>query len=226
MLAALRDGTREQHVDLERRLDLPGRVRTRADLRAVLAAMLASWAPLERELAAADWSGLRLDARLGAATGLLRADLASLTPAGQPDPIGQPGPIGGPALPGDAGVGRAAPGSAGDAGAGAEAAEPVRFGSLARAVGGRYVLLGSALGGSVIAPAVERRLGLAEGEATRFFRRAGLVPGRDWREFRLALANRDWSPGELREATDAARETFTFVGRAAAPVLAGHRPGR
>ncbi|MFG3298846.1 biliverdin-producing heme oxygenase [Micromonospora chersina] len=192
MLAALRTGTRDHHLALERDLDLPGRIRTRADLAAVLSALLAAWAPLERDLAAADWSGLRLDPRLGAATGLLRADLAALD---------------------------AAP----PAGAGREDGG-VRFHAPARAVGGRYVLLGSALGGSVIAPVVERRLGLAEGEATGFFRRSGRAPGRDWRDFRVALTARDWSPAELAEAAEAARATFTFVGRTAAPLLGtGHR---
>ncbi|MGY0003793.1 hypothetical protein, partial [Micromonospora sp. I033] len=144
MLAALRAGTHEQHAALERDLDLPAGIRTRADLAAVLAALLAAWAPLERDLAAADWSGLGLDPRLGAAADLLHADLAALGAA-------PTAAAGGP----DAGV---------------------RFDAPARAVGGRYVLLGSALGGSVIAPVVERRLGLAEGEATAFFRRGGRAP--------------------------------------------------
>ncbi|MFG3602245.1 biliverdin-producing heme oxygenase [Micromonospora chersina] len=187
MLAALRTGTRDHHLALERDLDLPGRIRTRTDLAAVLSALLAAWAPLERDLAAADWSGLRLDPRLGAATSLLRADLAALD---------------------------AAP----PAGAGWEDGG-VRFGTPARAVGGRYVLLGSALGGSVIAPVVERRLDLGEGEATGFFRRSGRAPGRDWRDFRVALTARDWSQAELAEAAEAARATFTFVGRSAAPLL-------
>ncbi|MEU4369233.1 biliverdin-producing heme oxygenase [Micromonospora chersina] len=187
MLAALRAGTRDHHLALERDLGLPGRIRTRADLAAVLSALLGAWEPLERDLGAADWSGLRLDSRLGAATGLLRADLAAL---GVAPPAGDGREDGG-----------------------------VRFDTPAAAVGGRYVLLGSALGGSVIAPVVERRLGLAEGEATGFFRRSGGAPGRDWRDFRVALTGRDWSPAELAEAAEAARATFTFVGRTAAPIL-------
>ena len=191
MLAALRTGTREHHLALERELDLPGRIRSRADLSAVLSAMLASWQPLERRLAAVDWAGLRLDPRLGEATELLRADLAAL--AGHPAVGGdEPGNVPG-------------------------------FDSVARAVGGRYVLLCSALGGRVIAPAVERRLDLPEGAATRFFRRSGRSPGRDWRDFRLAVAAREWSPEELDQAAAAARDTFAFVGRAAAPILAGPR---
>ncbi|WP_431935412.1 biliverdin-producing heme oxygenase [Micromonospora sp. RP3T] len=182
MLAALRDGTGDHHAAVERRLGLPDRIRSRGDLAAALVGLLAAWSPLERDLAAADWSGLPLDPRLGGATALLRADLATLGVA--PD--------------------RPVAGSSG-----------LRFDTLARAVGGRYVLLGSALGGSVIAPEVERRLGLAEGEATRFFRRSGGSPGRDWRDFRRALAGREWSVAERHDAVEAARRTFDVVGDAA-----------
>jgi heme oxygenase len=192
MLAALRAGTRDHHLVLERGLDLPGRIRTRADLSSVLAALLVAWAPLERRLAAADWSGLRLDPRLGDAAELLHADLATL---------------GGTV----AGV---------SSGNRIDAASRVGFDTLPRAVGGRNVLLGSALGGGVIAPVVERRLGLSPGEGTAFFRRSGRAPGRDWRDFRLALTAHDWSPAELAEAAQAARDTFSFVGRSATPLLA------
>ncbi|WP_446216354.1 biliverdin-producing heme oxygenase [Micromonospora sp. IBHARD004] len=193
MLDALRAGTREHHLALERDLDLPGRIRSRTDLSSVLSAMLAGWRPLERRLAAVDWAGLRLDPRLGEATDLLRADLRALT--GEPY----------------------------DGEAGPEPTDAPGFDGLARAVGGRYVLLGSALGGRVIAPVVERRLELREGVGTGFFRRSGMAPGRDWRDFRVALAARDWSPADLDQAVAAARETFVFVGRAAAPIL-GRRP--
>ncbi|QLQ37283.1 biliverdin-producing heme oxygenase [Micromonospora robiginosa] len=179
MLAALRDGTRDQHAAVERRLGLPDRIRTRADLVAVLTALLDAWAPLERDLAAADWSGLPLDPRLGEAAALLRADLATL--GGDPArPVSSSG---------------------------------LDLASVARAAGGRYVLLGSALGGRVIAPEVERRLGLRAGEATGFFRRVGGAPGRDWRAFRLAVAGREWSAGETADAVDAARSTFDLIGR-------------
>ncbi|MFI5834695.1 biliverdin-producing heme oxygenase [Micromonospora sp. NPDC051300] len=178
MLVALRDGTRRQHAAVERRLGLPDRIRTRDDLAAVLIALLDAWAPLERDLAAADWSALPLDPRLGEAAALLRADLATL--GGDPDrPVASSG---------------------------------LGLAPVARAVGGRYVLLGSALGGRVIAPEVERRLGLRAGEGTGFFRRAGGEPGRDWRAFRLAVAGREWSAGETADAVDAARSTFDLVG--------------
>ncbi|PWU45115.1 hypothetical protein DLJ46_22470 [Micromonospora globispora] len=202
MLAALRTGTRDHHLALERQLDLPGRIRSRADLVCVLSALLASWQPLERQLAAADWATLGIDAQLGAASDLLRADLEALpaTEGGDPE-----GPF--------AGLGRQASGSP-------------RFDTAAAAVGGRYVLLGSALGGRVIAPVVEKRLDLPAGTATRFFRRTGMEPGRDWRTFRSAVAGRDWSPEGLEHAASAARETFAFVGRTAGPILAERPPAR
>ncbi|MGC1215785.1 MAG: hypothetical protein WA890_31575, partial [Micromonospora sp.] len=79
MLAALRAGTRDEHVALERLLDLPGRIRSRSDLMSVLAALLASWRPLERRLASCGgWRSLGLDPRLGEAAHLLRADLHTL----------------------------------------------------------------------------------------------------------------------------------------------------
>lgn len=202
MLAALRAGTRDHHLALERQLDLPGRIRSRADLVSVLSALLASWQPLERQLAVADWAALGLDARLGEASDLLRADLEALSATEGGD---AEGPLAGP--------GGAAGGSP-------------RFDTAASAVGGRYVLLGSALGGRVIAPVVEKRLDLPAGTATRFFRRTGREPGRDWRTFRSAVAGRDWSPEELEQAASAARETFAFVGRSAAPILAERPPAR
>ncbi|MER6595850.1 hypothetical protein ABT214_29155, partial [Micromonospora purpureochromogenes] len=78
LLAALRTGTRRPHHEVERVLGLPGRIRSRADLAATLAAMLAGWQPVEEALAAVDWVPLGLDARLGTATDLLRADLGAL----------------------------------------------------------------------------------------------------------------------------------------------------
>ncbi|SCG73087.1 heme oxygenase [Micromonospora siamensis] len=190
MLAVLRAGTREQHLAVERVLDLPGRVRDRDDLVIVLTAMLAAWQPLEERLAAAyGWDGSGLDPRLGAAADLLRADLAEL---------------GAPLVAEGDGPGVVVP----------------RFDGLAAAVGGRYVLLGSALGGRVIAPVVERRLGLPEGRGTGFFRRVGMDPDADWRAFRAAVDGHPWSPSELAAAVDAAADTFGSVARAAGAVFA------
>ncbi|MEH0844238.1 biliverdin-producing heme oxygenase [Micromonospora sp. CPCC 205711] len=194
LLAALRAGTRRQHHEVERVLGLPGRIRSRADLAATLAGMLAGWQPVEDALAAVDWRPLGLADRLGAAADLIRADLRELAASGDAPPAG-----------GDPGTGAAAP----------------RFGTLARAVGGRYVLLGSALGGRIIAPVVDRRLGPG---ATRFFRRAGLDPEGDWAAFRAAVADHRWHPEQRAEAVVAAVETFDAIGRAAARTLAARRP--
>lgn len=176
----------------------------------VLSALLASWQPIERRLAGCgEWSALGLDPRLGEATHLLRADL---------DAVAEPSAVG------EADLGRTgeviSAGWSGTAGgAGRQASDVPRFDTAAEAVGGRYVLLGSALGGRIIAPVVARRLDLPERSGTRFFRRDGMEPGRDWRTFRMAVAARDWSPEELEQAAAAARETFAFVGRAAAAFL-------
>lgn len=191
MLTALRTGTREAHRAVERELGLPRRIRSRADLPITLAVMLASWQPLEQRLAAHDWSALGLDAHLGEAAHLLRADLAAVN--GEPL---QPGPT---------------------------APSTVRFDTLARAVGGRYVLLGSAMGGRVIAPVVERRLGTPPGWATGFFRRTGMAPDQDWHAFGAAVTGHRWSTDQLEQAVRAARQTFEIIGRTAASLLTGVR---
>ncbi|GAA0235160.1 biliverdin-producing heme oxygenase [Cryptosporangium japonicum] len=85
------------------------------------------------------------------------------------------------------------------------------FGSLAAAVGGRYVLLGSALGGKVLAPEIRRALGPDAPDATRFFRREGRNPGRDWRDFRLALGAHPWTGEQVDQAVAAARATFDHI---------------
>ncbi|MBY8873785.1 biliverdin-producing heme oxygenase [Micromonospora sp. PLK6-60] len=190
MLAALRAGTPEHHHAVERVLDLPGRVRDRRDLVIVLDAMLAAWQPVEERLATAYDWG-----RLGLDPRLgAAADLlrADLALLADDPPAGR-----GPA-PGDLPA----------------------LGGAAAAVGGRYVLVGSALGGRVIAPVIERRLGLPEGRGTGFFRRAGRTPDADWRAFRTAVDRRAWSAPERAEAVRAARETFAVIARTAAAAFA------
>ncbi|MBQ0892993.1 biliverdin-producing heme oxygenase [Micromonospora sp. U56] len=185
LLAALRTGTRRPHREVERVLGLPGRIRSRADLAAMLAAMLAGWQPVEEALAAVDWVPLGLDARLGTATDLLRADLGALATAGAP--AGDPAP-----------------------------APEVRFDTLARAVGGRYVLLGSAMGGRIVAPVIERRLGPGW---TRFLRRDGMDPDRDWATFRTAVTGYPWDGEQREQAVESARSTFALIGATAARSL-------
>lgn len=89
----------------------------------------------------------------------------------------------------------------------------------AHAVGARYVLLGSAMGGRIIAPLVEQRLGPGVGSCM-FFRRAGLDPGRDWRTFQAAVATVRWSPSDVGAAVHAARHTFDLIRTAARSTFA------
>jgi heme oxygenase len=98
-------------------------------------------------------------------------------------------------------------------------AVPPPFDTTARAAGGRYVLLGSAMGGRVLAPAIERRLGPGTDAATRFFRRAGLDPRRDWRAFQTAMTSRVWSRREAEQVVGSARATFEFIAGTARPLL-------
>ncbi|EXG82894.1 biliverdin-producing heme oxygenase [Cryptosporangium arvum] len=97
------------------------------------------------------------------------------------------------------------------------------FGSLPAAVGARYVLLGSALGGQVLAPEIRRVLGPGAPDATRFFRREGRNPGREWRDFRVALAARPWTAAERDEAVASARATFDHIATTA--IRCGITPG-
>ncbi|SCG41028.1 biliverdin-producing heme oxygenase [Micromonospora coxensis] len=184
LLADLRAGTRQQHHRVERVLRLPGRIRSRDDLRATLTAMLAGWQPVEQALAATDWTPLGLPADLGTAVDLIHDDLRTLAAADPP-----PATVGAP---------------------------EIRYDTLARAVGGRYVLLGSAAGGRIIAPVVQRRVGP---EGTRFLRRDGREPDRDWASFGAAVRAHPWHARQHSEAVDAARQTFDLIATAAARLL-------
>lgn len=79
--------------------------------------------------------------------------------------------------------------------------------NLAHAFGTMYVLEGATLGGAVIAPHVERRLGLAPGAGTRYFRAYGGAASRMWRDFRFALA-REVDASQAVAVVAAASDTF------------------
>lgn len=80
--------------------------------------------------------------------------------------------------------------------------------SKAVAHGCAYVLEGSRLGGRVLAPAVERRLGLHRGEATRWLRRGGASDA-SWPRFVAALNERVQAHRLDEEAVvEGARRTF------------------
>lgn len=92
----------------------------------------------------------------------------------------------------------------------------VRFAELLAAPssswGMAYVLRGSRLGGSVLAPLVSDSTGLPVGTGTAFLRSAGTDPGREWVAFRRRLDVLDFSSEETDVAVDAARWTFARVG--------------
>lgn len=75
-----------------------------------------------------------------------------------------------------------------------------------------YVLRGSRLGGSVLAPLVRAQLGLTSASGTRFLASNGTDPGREWVSFRRRLDAADLHTSDLAAAVDAARWTFRWVG--------------
>lgn len=104
----------------------------------------------------------------------------------------------------------------------APADRPAAAMGVAEGVGTIYVLEGSALGGPVIAPLLERHLDLAAGEGTSFFR--GLGPGtvRRWSDVqaRIDAWGRGCAGAEVDRAVWAAQLTFAIVGGAMAGALA------
>lgn len=81
--------------------------------------------------------------------------------------------------------------------------------SVAAAFGSMYVIEGSALGGQVIVPRLQRDLGLAPERGASYFHGFGERTGGMWREFRLmAEAEIGRDPVCRREACRAAEQTF------------------
>jgi heme oxygenase len=108
---------------------------------------------------------------------------------------------------------------------GAEGDDPARPPAamgVAEGVGAVYVLEGSALGGPVVAPLVERHLGLAPGEGTAFFRGVGPRTARRWGDVqaRIDAWGRGCAGAEVDRAVWAAQLTFAIVGGAMAGALA------
>ena len=93
---------------------------------------------------------------------------------------------------------------------------------LAEGVGTIFVLEGSALGGPLIAPLVERHLELAPGEGTAFFRGLGPRTARRWADVqaRIDAWGRGCAGAEIDRAVWAAQLTFAIVGGAMAGALA------
>ncbi|HTI33205.1 MAG TPA: biliverdin-producing heme oxygenase [Miltoncostaea sp.] len=111
-------------------------------------------------------------------------------------------------------------------GAPAGADRPAAAMGVAEGVGTIFVLEGSALGGPVIAPLLERHLDLAAGEGTSFFRGLGPRTARRWTDVqgRIDAWGRGCAGAEVDRAVWAAQLTFAIVGGAMAGALA-HPPG-
>lgn len=92
------------------------------------------------------------------------------------------------------------------------AVDEVPLHDAASAFGSMYVIEGSALGGQVIAPMLERHLGLTPEHGARYFHGHGARTGAMWREFREVITR---EIGEGEAAIDAAclsaRRTFAAL---------------
>ena len=93
---------------------------------------------------------------------------------------------------------------------------------LAEGVGTVFALEGSALAALLIAPLVERDLGLAAGEGTAFFRGLGPRIARRWADVqgRIDAWGRGCVSAEVDRAVWVAHSTFAIVGGAMAGALA------
>lgn len=91
---------------------------------------------------------------------------------------------------------------------------------VAAAFGSLYVIEGSALGGQVITPRLERDLGLVPGGGASYFHGFGDRTGGMWREFRL-LAEQEigTDPARRREACRSAEQTFQALIATFEPLL-------
>jgi heme oxygenase len=93
--------------------------------------------------------------------------------------------------------------------------------SLASVFGSLYVIEGSALGGQVITPRLQRDMGLAPGRGASYFHGYGPRTGAMWREFReKAVAEVGSEPAGRRAATEAAQATFGALIQTFRPLLA------
>lgn len=80
---------------------------------------------------------------------------------------------------------------------------------LVDALGSLYVIEGSALGGRVIAPLLQRDMNLGRDAGARYFHGFGADTGAMWQDFRrLAAAEIGESPGAIAQACLSARRTF------------------
>jgi heme oxygenase (biliverdin-IX-beta and delta-forming) len=186
LLTGLRTASATEHARLETSTRLPEAAREPGHYACALRAFLDVVGPLEATLAAVA-SSVGVDALVpGPRAALLRHDLDVLARLGH-DPAGV-----------------------------STVATPVAIRSaipepddVPGVLGCAYVLEGSRLGGMVIAPVIEARLGLSPGDGTAFLRGGGVDAGRSWHRFRQEVsgivARYD---GSLDGASEAAVATF------------------
>ena len=101
------------------------------------------------------------------------------------------------------------------------AVEGLPLAGLAALFGSMYVIEGSALGAQVIAPRLERDLGLTPGRGASYFHGYGEHTGAMWREFRQRAADEVGSGAEAVEAAcRGAERTFDALLDTFAPIAA------
>lgn len=90
-----------------------------------------------------------------------------------------------------------------------EAVRALPLRSVAEVFGSLYVIEGSALGGQVITPMLQRNLGLVPGQGASYFHGFGDRTGAMWRDFRI-VATEEVGDDEaaLQAACDSAQRTF------------------
>jgi heme oxygenase (biliverdin-IX-beta and delta-forming) len=179
----LRQHTAALHDRVERSVDLPRRCRSLGAYRGLLGRLLGLYAPLERELARVDWTGLAIDLGPRKKAALLVADLRALElpPA---ELAALPVCAGLPGLP-----------------------------SAAAALGCLYVLEGATLGGQLITREIHRTLGISAATGGSFHAAYGARTGAMWRSFRaVADEHCGEDPAKVAHALAAAAATFeTFA---------------
>jgi heme oxygenase len=192
--AELRSLTRNDHEGVEKVLDLPWRLQDRSDLAAVLEAWSALWSDVRSGCGhvGRDESARLLVASVRAVR-QIAGDLDDLAVAGASAPAGS-----------------------------LRTGEPVLAPLLATPAGVwavSYVLRGSRVGGTVLAPSIAERLRLPEGMAAAYY--ADADAGRAWVTFRRRIDSWGRVAGtSAREQTlQLAHEVFNRVGERLAAVL-------
>ena len=104
----------------------------------------------------------------------------------------------------------------------AHAAAALPLDDLAQVLGALYVVEGSSLGGRVIAPQLQRTLGVAQGRGASYFHGFGGESGAMWANFRvLAALEIGESSTRIVQACQSARRTFGALIELFAPLGSG-----